>query len=71
MRTRKYIKKNKKFNSRHKFSKKNRSRRSSRIINVNKRWIGGVATPPTEELSPISYREDEYDQLKNALNYKP
>lgn len=30
---------------------------------------GGKGMTDTEDTDPIGYREDEYDQLKNALNY--
>ncbi len=53
--------------------KSNKRRTNKRRINKrsNKKYYskGGKGMTDTEDIDPIGYKEDEYDQLKNALNY--
>lgn len=55
--------KTKKYNKRRKGRKTKKSRK-------NKRQKGGRGFTTSVTTSPIAYKEDEYDQFKNALNYK-
>jgi hypothetical protein len=48
-----------------------RTKRTKRIkTRKNKRQRGGRGFTTSETTNPIAYKEDEYDQFKNALNYK-
>jgi len=55
--------KTKKYNKRRKGRKTKKSRK-------NKRQKGGRGFTTSVTTNPIAYKEDEYDQFKNALNYK-
>jgi len=45
---------------------------SKKVIKIRKvkRQRGGRGFTTSETTNPIQYKEDEYDQFKNALNYK-
>jgi hypothetical protein len=44
--------------------------RKTRKTRKNKRQKGGRGFTTSVTTNPIAYKEDEYDQFKNALNYK-
>ena len=47
-----------------------RKTRKIKKTRKTKKLRGGRGITTTETMNPISYKEDEYDQLKNTLNYK-
>jgi hypothetical protein len=52
-------------------NKTNKAKRTKRLkTRKNKRQRGGRGFTTSETTNPIAYKEDEYDQFKNALNYK-
>ena len=51
--------------SRRKF---NKSKKTRRYI---KRQYGGQGFTTSVETNPIQYKEDEYNQFNNAINYDP
>ena len=61
-------KKTKKNNK--KVRKVKKSSKKVRKIRKVKRQRGGRGFTTSETTNPIEYKEDEYDQFKNALNYK-
>ena len=67
--------KSRKSSKRKSRTNKRKSRTSKRKSRTNKRksrksrQYGGTSFTTQEETNPIQYKDDEYDQLKNALNY--
>lgn len=60
---------------RRKINKRKTNKRKTKKLkktrkNRKRKQQGGYNTD-TEELNPISYKEDEYDQMKNLLNWNP
>jgi hypothetical protein len=55
-----------KINKSRKTRKINKSKKSRKI-----RQRAGQGFTTTETTNPIAYREDEYDQMINDLNYNP
>jgi hypothetical protein len=51
-------------------TRRTRRTRKTRKTRRIKRQRGGQGFTTSETTNPISYKEDEYDQFKNALNYK-
>lgn len=47
----------------------NKGQHNKRRTNKKYYGRGGKGMTDTEDIDPIGYKEDEYDQLKNALNY--
>ena len=64
-RNRKRITKRKRNRKRVTKRKRNRNR------NRNRTMRGGRGFTISEDLNPIAYKEDEYDQMNNMLNYNP
>jgi hypothetical protein len=50
---------------------RNRNRKSKRNRNRKRTMRGGRGFTISEDLNPIAYKEDEYDQMNNMLNYNP
>ena len=72
----KKVKTNKKRSNKRKSKKRNGkktrgSKKSRRTKKTRKNYKGGKSMTDTIYTEPIAYKEDEYDQQKNALNYKP
>lgn len=63
-----YKKGSKKQNKTRKAKKQNKTRKVKKIKSKRQRGGQGFTTSITS--NPIAYKEDEYDQFKNALNYK-
>jgi hypothetical protein len=51
-------------------SRKSKKSKKSRKSRKSRKQKGGQEFTTEEESNPIEYKEDEYDQFKNALNYK-
>jgi hypothetical protein len=51
-------------------TKRTKSSKKATKTRKNKRQRGGRGFTTSETTNPIAYKEDEYDQFKNALNYK-
>jgi hypothetical protein len=49
---------------------KKRTNKKGKMMKTKKCCKGGKTMTDTIYTEPIAYKEDEYDQLKNALNYK-
>jgi hypothetical protein len=62
--------KSKKYNKVRKVKKGSKKVRKTRKTRNNKSQRGGQGFTTSETTNPIAYKEDEYDQFKNALNYK-
>jgi hypothetical protein len=62
--------KTKKYNKVRKLKKGSKKLRKGRKSRKNKRQKGGRGFTTSVTTNPIAYKEDEYDQFKNALNYK-
>ena len=61
----------KRTNKPNKPNKPNKTKRTkAKKTRKNKRQRGGRGFTTSETTNPIAYKEDEYDQFKNALNYK-
>lgn len=63
-----YKKGSKKEKKTRKAKKQKKTRKVKKIKNKRQRGGQGFTTSITSD--PIAYKEDEYDQFKNALNYK-
>jgi hypothetical protein len=63
-------KKSKKYKKVRKVKKGSKKIIKTRNTRNNKRQSGGQGFTTSETINPIAYKEDEYDQFKNALNYK-
>jgi hypothetical protein len=61
--------KTKKYNKVRKLKKGSKKLRKGRKSRKNKRQKGGRGFTTSVTTNPIAYKEDEYDQFKNALNY--
>jgi len=53
-----------------KYNKVRKLKKGSKKLRKNKRQKGGRGFTTSVTTNPIAYKEDEYDQFKNALNYK-
>jgi hypothetical protein len=61
--------KSKRYTKRRSFRKRRSVKRGQR--RSIKRQYGGRGMTTSVDTNPIGYREDEYDQYKNMLNYNP
>jgi hypothetical protein len=64
----KRTKRSNKTNKAKRSNKTNKTKKTKK--SKNKRQRGGRGFTTSETTNPIAYREDEYDQFKNELNYK-